>query len=186
MSNVRARPADVTEVPALVELVNSAYRGEASRRGWTTEADLLGGQRTDCESLGAQLTAAESLLLVAELDARLVGCVFLERVSAGAAAAAIVEAYVGMLTVDPRIQAAGIGSAVLTAAERYASDALGAVAIRMTVIAQRAELIAWYERRGYARTGEVQAFPYGDARFGEPKRDDLYFVVLRKRLPAAE
>jgi GNAT superfamily N-acetyltransferase len=185
MSNVRARPADVTEVPALVELVNSAYRGDSSRRGWTTEADLLGGQRTDSESLGTQLKAAGNIVLVAELDARLVGCVFLERISAEAVAAATVEAYLGMLTVDPRIQAAGIGSAVLAAAERYARDAFGAVAVRMTVIAQRAELIAWYERRGYARTGEVQAFPYGDARFGVPKRDDLYFVVLRKPLAAA-
>jgi ribosomal protein S18 acetylase RimI-like enzyme len=182
MSMVRARPADVTEVPALVELVNSAYRGDSSRRGWTTEADLLGGQRTDAESLGAQLKAAGSVVLVAELDLRLVGCVFLERIAAGGLATADVEAYLGMLTVDPRIQAGGIGSAMLAAAERYARDAWGAVAIRMTVIAQRDALIAWYERRGYARTGETEAFPYGDARFGLPKRDDLYFVVLRKPL----
>lgn len=175
MSNLRIRPADATELPALVELVNAAYRGDSSRRGWTTEADLLGGQRTDSQSLGAQLTAANAVVLVAERESQLIGCVFLEQ-TAGA------EAYLGMLTVDPRGQATGLGSALLTAAERYVRDTFGARALRMTVIAQRSELIAWYERRGYTRTGETQPFPYGDARFGLPKRDDLYFVVLRKPL----
>jgi ribosomal protein S18 acetylase RimI-like enzyme len=175
MSNVCIRPVEATELPAVVELVNSAYRGDSSRRGWTTEADLLGGQRTDVETLGAQLRAAGAIVLVAQRDDRLAGCVFLER-------AAAAEAYLGMLTVDPRGQTTGLGSALLAAAERYVREMFGAVAIRMTVIAQRVELIAWYERRGYARTGETQPFPYGDANFGLPKRDDLYFIVLRKPL----
>jgi ribosomal protein S18 acetylase RimI-like enzyme len=87
-----------------------------------------------------------------------------------------------MLTVDPGIQTRGIGSLLLAAAEGFARDALGAHAMRMTVIVQREALIAWYERRGYARTGETEPFPYGDARFGLPKRDDLHFIVLRKPL----
>ncbi len=160
-----------------MELVNSAYRGDSSRSGWTTEADLLGGQRTDAETLGQQLRAAGATVLVAEDAGRLVGCVLVEPVPAGEP-----EAYLGMLTVDPRIQARGVGTVLVRAAEAFARDASSARAMRMTVIAQRSELIAWYERRGYARTGETQAFPYGDARFGLPKRDDLHFVVLRKAL----
>jgi ribosomal protein S18 acetylase RimI-like enzyme len=175
MSNVRTRPADATELPALVELVNSAYRGDSSRRGWTTEAELLGGQRTDAVTLAAQLTAAEAVVLVAERDSLLVGCVLLERAGA-------TEAYLGMLTVIPQGQTVGLGSALLTAAEQYVRETYGAVAMKMTVIAQRTELIAWYERRGYVQTGETQKFPYGDLKFGLPKRDDLYFVVLRKPL----
>lgn len=175
MSIVTARPAVLAEVPALVELVNSAYRGDSSRQGWTTEADMLGGQRTDALTLGEQLSAAGATLLVAEREGRLVGCVYLQRLDAS-------EAYLGMLTVEPRIQAGGIGTVLLTAAESYVTATWSAVALRMTVIAQREALIAWYERRGYARTGETQPFPYGDERFGLPKRDDLYFVVLRKPL----
>lgn len=179
MTKVRARPATEAELPALVELVNSAYRGDSSRGGWTTEADLLGGQRTDVDTLRAQLRAAGTTVLVAEEPGRLVGCVLVEPVASGAR---MPEAYLGMLTVDPRIQARGIGSVLVQAAEACARDAMSARAMRMTVIAQRSELIAWYERRGYARTGETQPFPYGDARFGLPKRDDLHFVVLRKQL----
>jgi len=179
MSNVRTRPATATDLPELVELVNSAYRGDSSRRGWTTEAELLGGQRTDAVTLAAQLTAADAVVLVAERDSRLVGCVLLERAGA-------TEAYLGMLTVDPQGQTGTYRSALLTAAERYVRETYGAVAMKMTVIAQRAELIAWYERRGYVRTGETEKFPYGDLRFGLPKRDDLYFVVLRKLFSAAD
>jgi ribosomal protein S18 acetylase RimI-like enzyme len=179
MSNVRTRPAVATELPALVELVNSAYRGDSSRRGWTTEADLLGGQRTDVVTLGSQLKAAT--VLVAEEAGRLIGCVLVESV-AGDQGDAVAEAYLGMLTVDPGIQTQGIGSLLLSAAEDFARDSLGARAMRMTVIVQREALIAWYERRGYARTGETEPFPYGDARFGLPKRDDLHFIVLRKPL----
>lgn len=178
MSNVRTRPALPAEIPLLVELVNSAYRGDSSRRGWTTEADLLDGQRTDPRTLGEQLGAAGTTVLVAEEAGRLLGCVLVEPVSADGAP----EAYLGMLTVEPGLQTRGIGSVLVGAAEAFAREVLSARAMRMTVIAQRAELIAWYERRGYARTGETQPFPYGDARFGLPKRNDLHFVVLRKAL----
>lgn len=176
MSNITVRPASAVEIPALVALVNSAYRGDSSRQGWTTEADLLGGQRTDAVTLGAQLSAANATILVAEREEGIVGCVYLERLKDGA------DAYLGMLTVKPRLQTSGIGAALLTAAEGYARETWSAEGMRMTVIAQRDALIGWYERRGYARTGETEAFPYGDARFGLPKRDDLYFIVMRKVL----
>lgn len=170
------RPARIEDLPAIVLLVNSAYRGDDSRAGWTTEADLLDGQRTDAVTLREQLAATDAVLLVHPSEGELSACVFLERRGA--------EAYLGMLTVRPGGQGAGVGSALLAGAERYAVQLWCARAVRMTVIAQRTELIAWYARRGYVDTGVCEPFPYGDARFGLPKRSDLEFRVLRKALTA--
>jgi len=183
MSPLLLRPALLSDVPQLVGLVNAAYRGDESRMGWTTEAELLGGQRTDPDSLAALIEPPDRVVLIAEGPtdtARLaaIGCVHLERVLPRQGA------YLGMLTIRPSGQARGLGSALLSGAEAHARAAWGALIVRMTVIAQRSELIAWYERRGYARTGETAPFPYGDPRFGLPKRDDLSFVILEKPLSA--
>jgi ribosomal protein S18 acetylase RimI-like enzyme len=179
MSNLSLRPATLSELPALSELVNSAYRGDSSRLGWTTEADLLGGQRTDLASLRAQLSAADAALLVAEADSGgFVGCVFLEQVAGGGA-------HLGMLTVEPRAQRAGLGKAILAQAEQFAARNWGSTSMSMTVIAQREDILAWYARRGYSDTGETQPFPYGDSRYGLPRRRDLFFKVLRKPLAAS-
>lgn len=168
------RPATPADVPALVALVNSAYRGESSRAGWTTEADLLDGQRVDAGGITAAIASgADIVILVADTPtSRLVGCVHLERRGG--------DCYLGMLTIRPTAQGAGLGSRLLEAAERWAMTHWDTQSMHLTVIAQRAELIAWYERRGYVRTGEQRPFPYGDARFGLPRRDDLVFDVLRK------
>lgn len=168
------RPATSADVEALAALVNSAYRGDSSRAGWTTEAGLLDGQRTDPESLRAALAAPGTVILVFEEADRLDACVHLERRGDGC--------YVGMLTVRPTLQAGGLGRRLLAAAEDFAREEWQARAAQMTVIVQRSELIAWYERRGYARTGESRPFPYGDPRFGLPRRDDLRFEVLEKLL----
>jgi ribosomal protein S18 acetylase RimI-like enzyme len=183
------RAARREDAEALSALVNSAYRGDSSRVGWTTEADLLGGQRTDPDALRESIEQGETMgdrvLLVHEavqpsgpaggsaalaIDA----CVQLERHGD--------EAYLGMFTVRPTLQGGGLGRRLLADAEQDARRRWGVTAVHMTVIAQRAELIAWYERRGYRATGETAPFPYGDARFGEPLRPDLHFVVLRKVL----
>ena len=183
------RAARREDAEALSALVNSAYRGDSSRVGWTTEADLLGGQRTDPDALRESIEQGETMgdrvLLVHEavqpsgpaggsaalaIDA----CVQLERHGD--------EAYLGMFTVRPTLQGGGLGRRLLAGAEQDARRRWGVTAVHMTVIAQRAELIAWYERRGYRATGETAPFPYGDARFGEPLRPDLHFVVLRKVL----
>lgn len=177
---LQTRVASPADLPQVAALVNSAYRGDSSRRGWTTEADLLGGQRTDAEVLAEQLRVNRAVVLLAEVEGQMAGCVYLQPLAADGGGGA--EAYLGMLTIDPETQAQGLGRALLEASERYVRDAFGAQAMRMTVIAQRPELIAWYERRGYVRTGETQPFPYGDERFGLPKVNDLYFVVLRKLL----
>ena len=169
------RPATPADVPPLVALVNSAYRGDSSRAGWTTEADLLGGQRIDDARLEHDVAAPGHVVLVHERDGAIVACVHLERTGAA-------DCYLGMLTTKPVAQGAGIGKAMIDGAERWAAQHWGVRVVHMTVIAQRRELIAWYERRGYQPTGERRPFPYADERFGLPKRDDLEFLVLRKEL----
>lgn len=174
MISVRvAQPADA---PAIVDLVNSAYRGESSRAGWTTETDLLGGQRTDVAAIREFIAGApaQRMLLNEDVTHGLQACVQLQNRGD--------HAYLGMLTIKPTLQAGGLGRAMLAAAEHDVKTQWGLTRMVMTVIEQRTELIAWYERRGYSRTGETAAFPYGDSRFGEPKRPDLRFVVLAKDL----
>jgi len=169
-------PATMVDVPDLAALVNSAYRGDSSRAGWTTEADLLGGQRVDVERLAELVAKSGNVVLVLRGDGAPAACVHLERHDR--------DCYLGMLTVEPTAQGGGIGSRLLEAAERWAKDNWRVETVHMTVIVQRIELIAWYERRGYQRTGERRPFPYGDTRFGLPRRDDLAFEVLRKHLAA--
>jgi ribosomal protein S18 acetylase RimI-like enzyme len=168
------RKATAQDAEPLALLVNSAYRGDTSRAGWTTEADLLDGQRTDPQSLRELISDPDSVLLLLEDDGDLIGCVNLRK-KPGCA-------YLGMLTIKPTLQAAGIGRELLAIAEDFVSGEWGLPRIEMTVIIQRESLIAWYERRGYHRTGKRERFPYGDARFGLPKRDDLEFEVLEKTL----
>lgn len=163
--------ADLTDVVVLVE---SAYRGDASRAGWTTEADLLDGQRTDAEELTGILNDTDARLLLATRGREIVGCVLLRREATGA--------YIGMLAVRPFLQALGIGKRLLAEAENRARIELAAKRSRMTVIEQRQDLIAWYVRRGYLVTTRIEPFPYDNPRFGLPRRMDLRFVVLEKTL----
>ncbi|OIJ24984.1 GNAT family N-acetyltransferase [Nocardioides luteus] len=167
------RDATFSDVDTLVALIESAYRGDASRAGWTTEADLLAGQRTDPEGVREVITAPGSRLLVAERAGEIVACCQLQKREA--------YAYFGMFSVSPSLQGAGVGKTVIAEAERIARE-WGAEEIRMTVIRQREDLIAFYERRGFGRTGRFEPFPYGDERFGVPLRDDLEFAELTKRL----
>jgi ribosomal protein S18 acetylase RimI-like enzyme len=169
------RFAEARDVPAIVTLVESAYRGDSSREGWTTEADLLDGQRTDIEAVDSVLAAPGSVILLAEADGELAATCHLDR-QAGA------EVYLGMLAVQPSSQGQGWGRQILAEAERVAQLDWRASTMTMTVIAQRPELIAWYGRRGYLPTGETRPFPYGEDRAGVPRRSDLHFVVLAKPL----
>jgi ribosomal protein S18 acetylase RimI-like enzyme len=169
------RRAFAADIPALHALVESAYRGDSARRGWTHEADLLGGQRTDHEALAEMIADPDAALLVGEREGALIACVHLKSVGGGLV-------YLGLFAVAPEFQSGGIGKALLAAAQDHAAREMGAAHIEMTVIAQRADLIAWYERRGYARSGETRPFPLDDPRFGLPKRRDLAFAVLTRTL----
>jgi GNAT superfamily N-acetyltransferase len=162
---------DVTDVVALVE---SAYRGDASREGWTTEADLLDGQRTDAGQVAEIIHRPGSLILLGLREGERVACCHLEKRTRG-------SAYFGMFAVRPGLQGMGIGRAVLQESCRIARG-WGCTEIRMTVIRQREDLIAWYGRLGFLPTGETEPFPYGNERFGRPRRDDLEFIVLSGRL----
>jgi ribosomal protein S18 acetylase RimI-like enzyme len=166
------RAAEAADIAAIVSLVESAYRGESGLRGWTTESHLLDGRRTDAADVGGLIGRPDSRVLLAERDGRLKASCHVERQGEAA--------YFGMFAVDPGEQGGGLGKRVLAEAERIAREEWRCRAMRMTVIVQREELIAWYGRRGYRRTGEYQPFPYGDERFGIPRRDDLRFEVLRK------
>jgi ribosomal protein S18 acetylase RimI-like enzyme len=179
-SDVAFRYARATDCAAIVALVESAYRGESSRAGWTTEADLLGGQRTDVDDIAAILAEPESRLLLATQGDAILGSVLLRRERDGLDG--LDGLYLGMLAVRPQLQAQGLGRRLLTEAESRGRQEFGAKRARMTVIEQRRDLIAWYERRGYGATGHTEPFPYDNPRFGLPKRDDLRFIVLAKDL----
>ncbi|MGX1371940.1 ribosomal protein S18 acetylase RimI-like enzyme [Streptomyces canus] len=168
------RDATDADVDTLVALVESAYRGDDSRAGWTTEADLLEGQRTDQEGVLAVIKSPDSRLLTVERDGRVVACCQLEHRGT--------YAYFGMFAVSPALQGGGLGKVIIAEAERAARETWGVTEMHMTVISVREDLIAWYERRGYRRTGQMTPFPYGDDRFGLPQRDDLQFELLVKAL----
>nr|BFD86247.1 GNAT family N-acetyltransferase [Streptomyces sp. Xyl84] len=168
------RDATDADVDTLVALIESAYRGDASRAGWTTEADILHGQRTDPEGVLAVIKSPDSRLLAVEREGRVVACCQLEHRGD--------HAYFGMFAVSPALQGAGLGKVIIAEAERQARATWGVTEMHMTVISVREDLIAWYERRGYRRTGRMSPFPYGDERFGVPQRDDLEFELLVKPL----
>ena len=165
-----------TDVSAVAALINLAFRGCGSDAGWTTETDHFQGDRTSEAMLREDIAAdTDAAMLVWRTpDGILLGCVWLEPEDDGVW-------YLGSLTVDPRQQNRGLGRKLLAAAEDLVRARRGRQ-IRMTVINVRDMLIACYVRCSYALTGETEPFPYGDDRFGIPRRDDLPFVVLRKRL----
>lgn len=164
--------ATISDIPELVGLVNSAYRGDSSRKGWTTEADLLDGElRTNSQSIGELIKRPGAVVLNYKLDNKIVGCVFLEKQGQ--------RLYLGMLSVSPLIQAQGVGKKLLKASEDYGKQHR-CRSIIMNVISLRHELISWYERHGYRKNGETKPFPCDD-KFGIAKQP-LEFLVLEKKL----
>jgi ribosomal protein S18 acetylase RimI-like enzyme len=177
------RLARADDVDAIVALVENAYRGEATAASWNSEAHLLRGPRTNREEVAGYLTDPESRFVLAEQAGRLVGCALIQRRANSlchAGASPEGEAYFGMFAISPARQSGGLGKAVLAECERQARALWNAQAMVLTVISLREELIGWYERRGFVRTGARQPFPFTPTT-GELRRDfDL--VVLRKTL----
>ena len=163
------RPATREDLPALHPVVERAYRGESARSGWTHEADLITeGERTDLGTLRGLVDSPASRLLIAQNGDTIIGCVNVQDRGGG-------TAYLGLLCVDPLLQAGGVGRRLTAAAEETARTDFHAERIEMTVIEQRAELIAWYERLGYGRSGERRDFPIA-------MTPPLYMTVLVKLL----
>lgn len=169
-----ATPRDISEI---VRLVESVYRGDGSRRGWTTEADLLSGQRTDAAMIEEMMKNPDAVFLLLRGTNELAGSVYLERRAD--------HVYLGMLSVSASLQNRNLGRALLDLSEAFTYRRWGLSEIRITVIPRRQELISWYQRRGYMLTGAREEFPR-DERFGVPKVDDLYFVELKKTIQSDE
>jgi ribosomal protein S18 acetylase RimI-like enzyme len=167
------RIAEARDIPAIVELVHAAYRGESSRAGWTTEADFLDGSRTDSAEVTEILNTPNNVILLCEHTHQLMASVHLQQQHD--------YTYLGMFAVRPTQQNSGIGKALLGYAENFAREHFKTARMQMSVITLRHELIAWYERRGYKRTAIFKPFPYGIARYGTPKRDDLILEILEKK-----
>ncbi|MFZ6654840.1 GNAT family N-acetyltransferase [Undibacterium sp. TJN19] len=145
------RPAVHADAAFIASLVNSAYRGDSSRQGWTTEADLLQGSRIHTPEVEALIASPDSVILLCLQGEEIIGCVNLEKTEGAA--------YLGMFVVRPALQGNGIGKQFMQAAETHAQQSWGINKIWMTVISVRKELIAYYERRGYVRTGRFKPFP---------------------------
>lgn len=173
---MRSKVATMADAGALADLVNAAYRGIGGRCGWTHEAELISGERAKASDVAAVIGDNLTAVLMRRHDnpPALVGCVAVEMNDAS-------TCTISMLAVAPEFQTAALGRALLEDAERFAADK-GATVAKITVVQQRDALLAWYERRGYRRTGSLEAFPYGDDSVGTPLRDDLRFVVLKKIL----
>jgi len=173
------RPAVEAEYPAIIDLINIAFRGTGPSASWNIE-NFTEGQRLNESLLREDLAAKPHAHLLTyrddpdDRDAPLLGTVWLDPGKDGVW-------YLGLLTIRPDMQTRKLGRTLLAAAEDFAKQQ-GARRIQMTVVNVRDTLIAWYERRGYTLTEETRPFPYGDERFGRPLRDDLYFVVLQKDL----
>lgn len=168
-----------SDYPAIVDLVNLAFRGRGDTASWNVE-DIIEGQRINESLLRDDLASKPNahFLLHKDEQGTLLGTVLLDP---GPDPGKNAVWYLGLLTVRPNLQKQHLGRTLLSAAEAFAK-AHGANTINMTVVNTRKRLIEWYERRGYALTGETRPFPYGDERFGKPLRDDLHFVVLKKEI----
>lgn len=166
---MQIRLATTADIPTLHPVIESAYRGDSARAGWTFESDILDGPpRTDPARLAAILNSPDDRLLIALLDGTPIGCVQITNRGAG-------TAYLGLLCIAPESQAGGLGRQLIDAAETLARNDFATTNMEMTVIDRRAELISYYERRGYALTGETRPFPI-------PFDPPLSMVVLAKAL----
>lgn len=163
--------AIIEDVKALNTLVNSAYRGESSKKGWTSEADLLGGIRITEEELTNTIQKSDTIILKYTHNKVIIACMMLVEKTD--------KLYLGMLTVSPELQGGGIGKQLLKQAEIIAHDK-GLSKIGMTVISARQELIDWYKRHGYEDTGEREPFLV-NYHLGDPKQH-LEFIVMEKEI----
>ena len=174
-TQIKTQIATVHDIPALIELVNSVYRGETGMKSWTTEADLLDGQRVDQEMLEEIISDPLSrLILFYSVENALIGCVQLQKQDH--------KCYLGMLSVHTSWQKSGLGKYILDYCERFAQSEFQSEKMTINVISRRFELIAYYQRRGYVSTGNKRPFPYGQPKYGIPKVEGLELEIFDKKL----
>lgn len=171
---IKYRAAELTDAESIAGLVNSVYRGENAKKGWTSEADLLGGIRINEKKVEELINIPDSVILLALIENKIAGCVHLEKKSSG-------RCHLGMLSVDVNYQNMKLGRALMDQSQEYAKDVFGCAEMEMKVIGQRKELIEYYQRRGYIITGEKEFFELGK-HFGDIKIKDFYFEYLTKKL----
>lgn len=170
------RAATPADAPQLQPLIKSAYRGEKTKKAWTTEGHLLADERIDVGGIVGKITRPDGAVLIAEdEEGAIAACCEVARQSDGIG-------YFGLFAVDPGRQGGGLGRQVLAYAEEYTHKTWGVHRMEMSVIWTRDELISWYMRRGYQRTGRCSPFPYDQLVNGKALRDDLYFTILEKDL----
>jgi len=166
------RPATDADILTIVALVNRAYRDE-QHRGWTTEADIVAGNRTSPDEIQLLMDTPGSTIFLMSLDTNIQGCVHLQEQGS--------EVYLGMLTIEPRLQNRGLGKRLLEVAEHHAREVMGAKTISMIVVKQRTELTDYYLRRGYRRNGELAPYPI-ERNVGQPRVEGLMMEKLVKDL----
>jgi predicted N-acetyltransferase YhbS len=172
-TNITLQTAMPSDAESITFLVNSVYRGENSKKGWTTEADFLDGIRINEEKVREIISKESDVIILAKTDNLMVGCVHLENKGK--------YSMLGMLSVDVNFQDKGIGKILMAECERYTKEVWALNEIKMKVIGRRKELIDYYLRRGYILTGEREDFESADGTFGKPK-EKLYFETLGKNL----
>jgi ribosomal protein S18 acetylase RimI-like enzyme len=175
VADLTFRTATAADVPAVTALVERAYRGPVAATGWTTETELLTGPRTNEQHVAELAAQPGSRFVLAETDGTLVGSALVQAPEAPGG-----PAYLGMFAGDPAYQGGGVGRAVVAAAERTVRELWAAPAVRLTVISLRGELIEWYERRGFVRTGRHLPFPFHEA--SGALRTDFDLAELQKDL----
>lgn len=176
MSIVTFRKAIKSDAEAIAQLVNKAYRPETGTAGWTHESDLVSGNRTGVSQVAEVMSKPDSVILVGLKDSEIVACVHIEKDG--------INSHIGMLAVSPILQGAGTGKQMLAHAERYASEIFGSDKFTMVVVSSRSELIFFYLRRGYQKTGSIMDYPLS-AGVGTPKFSDLKTEALEKRSNSA-
>ncbi|KAL2112923.1 hypothetical protein VUR80DRAFT_6045 [Thermomyces stellatus] len=175
-SKLQFRAATPDDAPQLQPLIKSAYRGEKIKKAWTSEGHLVADDRIDVQGIIAKISTPDSAILIAaDDDGALVACCEVAKLSEGVG-------YFGLFAVDPARQGGGLGRQVLAYAEEYVRRTWSVETMELNVIWTREEVIAWYLRRGYKRTGRTNPFPYHELVNGKALRDDLYFTILEKDL----
>jgi hypothetical protein len=172
-NSIVIKTASSADAEAITALVNSVYRGENAKKGWTTEADFLEGIRITSEKVNEIIARDTDIIINAVLNAEVIGCVHLENKGA--------YTLLGMLSVDVNHQDKGLGKMLINECERYTKEIYGLSEIRMKVISRRTELIDYYKRRNYVITGEREEFGKGGDTFGETG-EKLYFEIMSKKL----